>query len=220
MIHDKSGFVVDSIHLLVMNVFGLTQSSPRNALIHFESDRWLNPIHHELDSIALFIFVFVTFWLLRFFPLEGWGGPKKDRVLRHCLVHGLAIISHLVQVLLQGTFPGLGSGLIGCGMVFMVRDPIMVQEVVPSRSFVSLFLALQVCAHGMSGSSVLSEESWLGSTGCGLLTSNGSVVHFSSIHWLFLADPSCFSAAFFHLAYCLLPTLCSLSGHHMLDRTE
>ena len=145
--------------------------------------------------------------------MGGWGGPEKDWVLRHCLVHGLAIICHLVQVLLQGTFPGSGSGLIGCGMVFIVRDPIVVWGVVPSWCFVnllSLLLTLQVCADGTSGSSVLSEESWLGSTGCGLLTSGGSVVHFSSIHWLFLAGPSCFSAALFLLVYCLLPTLCSL----------
>ena len=107
----------------------------------------------------------------------------------------------------------LGSGLIGCGMVFMVRDPIVVQGAVPSRCFMSLLsllLALQVHAHGTSGSPVLSKESWLGSMGCGLLTSGGSVVHFSSIHWLFLAGPSCFSTALFRLAYCLPPTLCSL----------
>ena len=118
-----------------------------------------------------------------------------------------------LQVLLQGTFPGLGSGLIGCGTVFMVRDPNVVWGTVPSRRFVNLLtflVALQVRAHGMSGSSVLSEESWLGSMGCGLLTPTGSVVHFSSIHWLFLAGPSCFSAALFLLAYCLPPTLCSL----------
>ena len=132
--------------------------------------------------------------------MGGWGGPEKDRVLRHCLVHGLAIICHLVQVLLQGTFPGSGSGLIGCGTVFMVSDPIVVWGAVPSWCFVSLLsllLALQVCAHGKSGSCVLSKESWLGSMGCELLTSGGSVVRFSSICWLFLAGPSCFSAAFF-----------------------
>ena len=150
------------------------------------------------------------FQLLRFFPLGGWDGPEKDHVLRHCLVHGLAIICHLVQVLLRGTFLGLGSGLIGCGMIFMVRDPIMVQGVVPGWHFMTFLLALQVHAHGMSGSSVLSEESWLGFLGCGLLTLAGSVVHFSSIHWLFMAGPSCFSAALFLLVYCLPPTLCSL----------
>ena len=110
-------------------------------------------------------------------------------------------------------FPGSGSGLIGCGMVFMVGDPIMVWGVVPGWHFVTaltFLLALQVHAHGTSGSSVLSKESWLGSTGCGLLTPAGSVVHFSSIHWLFLAGSSCFSAALFLLVYCLPPTLCSL----------
>ena len=153
------------------------------------------------------------FQLLRFFPLGGWGGPEKDWVLWHCLVHGLAIIHQLIQVLLQGTFPGSGSGLIGCGTVFMVRDPIMVWGVVPGwhfMTFLTFLLALQVRAHGTSGSSVLSEDSWLGSIGCGLLTLVGSVVCFSSIHWLFLAGPSCFSAALFLLAYCLPPTLCSL----------
>ena len=156
--------------------------------------------------------------------MGGWGGPEKDRVLRHCLVHGLAIIHHLVQVLLRGTFPGLGSGLIGCGMVFMVRDPNLVWGVIPSWHFMNLLtflLALQVHAHGTSGSSVLSKESWLGSTSCRLLTPAGSVVRFSSIHWPFLAGPSCFSAAPFSLgilsaAYTVLP----LSGHCTLDRTE
>ena len=145
--------------------------------------------------------------------MGGWGGPEKDQVLQHCLVHGLAIIHHFVQVLLQGTFPGSGSGLIGCGTVLMVRDPIMVRGAVPGQHFMTLLtflLALQVCAHGTFGSSVLSEEAWLGSTGCGLLTLAGSVVHFSSIHWLFLAGPSCFSTALFLLVYCLAPTLCSL----------
>ena len=145
--------------------------------------------------------------------MGGWGGPEKDWVLRHCFVHGLAIIHHLVQVLLQGTFPESGSGLIGCGTVFMVSDPIVVWGVVRSQCFMSLMsllLALQVRAHGTSGSSVLSKESWLGSTGCGLLTSGGSVVSFSSIHWLFLAGLSCFSTVLFRLAYCLPPTLCSL----------
>ena len=76
--------------------------------------------------------------------------------------------------------------------------------------FLTFLLALQVRTHGTSGSSVLSEESWLGSMGCGLLTLAGSVVCFSSIHWLFLAGPSYFSTALFLLAYCLPPTLCSL----------
>ena len=121
------------------------------------------------------------FSFLRFFPLGGWGGPEKDWVLQHCLIHGLAIIHHLVQVLLQGMFPGSGSGLISCGMVFMVRDPIMVWGAFPGQRFVTLLtilLALQVRAHGTSGSSVLSEEPWLGSMGCELLTLAGSVVCF------------------------------------------
>ena len=46
------------------------------------------------------------FQLLRFFPLEGWGGPEKDWILWHCLIHGLAIIRCLVQVLLWGAFQG------------------------------------------------------------------------------------------------------------------
>ena len=115
-----------------------------------------------------------------------------------------------LQVLLRGTFPGSGSGLIGCGMVFMVRDPNVVWWVVPSQHSMNLLTSsLQVCAQGTSGSSLLSEESWLCSAGCGLLILAGSVVHFSSNHWLFLVGPSCFSAAFFLLAYCLPPTLCS-----------
>ena len=121
------------------------------------------------------------------------------------------------QVLLCGTFPGSGSGLTGCGTVFMVRDPIMVHGAVPSWHFMNpvtlFFLFLQVRTQGMSGSSQLSEESWLCSAcsaDCGLLASANSVVCFSSNHQLFLVGPPCFSAAFFLLAYCLPPTLCSL----------
>ena len=61
---------------------------------------------------------------LRVVPLGGWGGPEKDQVLLHCLVHGLAIICHLSGSAL-GTHSGLGSGLIGFGVVFVVRDPIV-----------------------------------------------------------------------------------------------
>ena len=109
-------------------------------------------------------------------------------------------------------FPGLGSGLIGCGMIFMVRDPIMVWGMVPSQHFVNpitRLLALQVHAQGTSGSSWLSEESWPCSAGCGPSAPADSVVRFSSSHWFFLVEPSCFSATLFHLAYCLPPTLCS-----------
>ena len=145
--------------------------------------------------------------------MGGWGGPEKDQILQHCLIHGLAIIRHLVQVLLWGTFPGSGSGLISCGMVFVIRDPIVVQGAVPGWRSINimtlLFLFLQVCTQGMSGSSVLSEESWFGSAGRGLLTSAGPAVCFSSICLLFLTGPSCFSAAFFLLVYCLPLTLCS-----------
>ena len=148
--------------------------------------------------------------------MGGWGGPKKDWVLWHCLVHGLAIIRHLVQVLLRGMFPGLGSGLIGCGTVFKVGDAIVVWGLVPGQHFVTLLtflLTLQVHAHGMSSSSVLSKESWLGSMGCGLLTAAGSVVHFSSIHWLFCCP---FSLGVLSATYTVLP----FSGHCTLDHTE
>ena len=116
------------------------------------------------------------------------------------------------QVLLQGTFPGLGSGLIGCGMVFMVRDPIMVWGMVPSWHFVNpmtLLLVLQVHAQGTSGSSRLSEESWPCSAGCGLSAPADTIVHLSSNHWFSLVEPSCFSTTLFLLVYCLPPTLCS-----------
>ena len=115
-----------------------------------------------------------------------------------------------LQVLLQGTFPGLVSGLVGCGTVFMVRDPNMMWWAVPSWHSMNLLTSsLQAHAQGTSGSSLLSEESWLCSAGCGLLILAGSIVCFSSNHWLFLVGPSCFSATFFLLAYCLPPTLCS-----------
>ena len=71
----------------------------------------------------------------------------------------------------------------------------------------------QVCTQGTSESSVLSEESWLGSTGDGLLASADSVILFFSVHLLLLMGSPCFSMTFFFLAYCLPPTLCS----HFLD---
>ena len=108
--------------------------------------------------------------------------------------------------------PGSGSGLIGCGTIFMVRDPIMVWGTFLSWHFmnpITLLLALQVHAQGTSGSSWLSEVSWPCSAVCRLSAPADSVVCFSSNHWLFLAEPSCFSATLFLLAYCLPPTLCS-----------
>ena len=65
-----------------------------------------------------------------------------------------------------------------------------------------------VHTQGMSGSSVLLEESWLGSTGDVLLASADSVVLFFSVHLLLLMGSPCFSMAFFF--WCIaLPTLCS-----------
>ena len=156
------------------------------------------------------------FQLLRFFPLGGWGGPEKDWILWHYLVHGLAITCHLVQVLLWGTFQGRVQ--VSLAVVWFAWSGILSWCEGQFRVGISLtlwlfFPLLQVRTQGMSGSSVLSKESWLGSAGCGLLTSAGSVVCFSSIHLLFLAGPSSSSTAFFLLAYCLPPTLCS----HFLD---
>ena len=79
--------------------------------------------------------------------------------------------------------------------------------------FMTLPFNFHVCAQGTSGSSILSEESWLGSTGDGLLASGVSVVLFFSVHLLHLTGSPCFSTAFFFLVYCLPPMLCS----HFLD---
>ena len=74
---------------------------------------------------------------------------------------------------------------------------------------------LYVRTQGTSGSSVLSEESWLGSTGDMHLASADSVILFFSVHLFLLTGSPCFSMAFFFLAYCLPPMLCS----HFLDIT-
>ena len=144
------------------------------------------------------------------------GGPEKDQILWHCLVQGLAIIHHLVQILLQGVFQGqvqvswavvrfLQSGdSIMCKGQFRVSVPLIIM-ILPFN--------FQVLVQGTSGSSVLSEESWLGSTGDGLLASADSVILFFSVHLLLLTESPCFSMTFFFLAYCLPPTLCS----HFLD---
>ena len=66
-----------------------------------------------------------------------------------------------------------------------------------------------VHAQGTSGSSILSEEPWLGSTGDMLLASADSIILFFSVHLLLLTGSPCFSMAFFFLAYCLPPMLCS-----------
>ena len=96
--------------------------------------------------------------------MGGWGGPEKDQVLQHCLIHGLAIICHL-QDLPQGTFPGSGAGLIGCDMGCMVRDPtvmwggggVVLGQV--SMNLLASSFDFQVRAQGTSGNSQLSEES-------------------------------------------------------------
>ena len=75
--------------------------------------------------------------------------------------------------------------------------------------FMTLPFNFHVCAQGMSGSSILLEESWLGSTGDVLLASGVSGVLFFSAHLLLLTGSRCFSTTFFFLAYCLPPTLCS-----------
>ena len=71
------------------------------------------------------------FQLLRFFPLGGWGGPEKDRILWHCIVHGLAIIHHLVQVLLRGAFQGQVQVSLAVVRFLWLGDPIMVQGAAP-----------------------------------------------------------------------------------------
>ena len=78
------------------------------------------------------------FQLLRFFPLGGWGGPEKDQILWHCLVHGLAIIRHLVQVLLWGAFQGQVQVSLAVVRFLWSGDPIMVQGVVPGWRFVDI----------------------------------------------------------------------------------
>ena len=82
-----------------------------------------------------------------------------------------------------------------------------------SLIFMTLPFNFHVHIQGTSGSSILSEESWLGSTGDVLLASGVLVVLFFSVHLLLLMGSPCFSMAFFFLAYCLPLTLCS----HFLD---
>ena len=60
------------------------------------------------------------FQLSKFFPLGGWGGPEKDRILRHCLVEGLAIICYLVLGSASGGITRSDSGLMGCDTVPVV----------------------------------------------------------------------------------------------------
>ena len=133
---------------------------------------------------------------------------KRTEFLQHCLVHGLTIIRHLVQVLLQGVFQGqiqVSWAVVWC---LQSGDSIMVYGVVPGQCSVDHF-DFHVHTQGMSGSSVLLEESWLGSTGDVLLASADSVVLFFSVHLLLLMGSPCFSMAFFFLVYCLPPMLCS-----------
>ena len=152
--------------------------------------------------------------------MGGWGGPEKDWILWHCLVHGLAIICHLVQVLLQGTFPGSGSGLIGYGTVFMVRDPIMVWGAVPGQHLMTFLLALQVCTHGTSGSSTIQRVlAWLYE----LWTSDFSwfCCTFFFYPLAFLGRPllllcCSFSLSILSATYTVLP----LSRHRTLDCTK
>ena len=156
------------------------------------------------------------FQLSRFFPLGGWGGPEKDRILWHCLVHGLAIIHHLIQVRFRGCsrvrFRSHGLWYNSCSQVilswckgwFWVSVPLII-KILPFN--------FHVRTQGKSGSSILSEESWLGSTGDVLLASADLVILFLSVHLLLLMGSPCFSMTFLFLVYCLPPMLCS----HFLD---
>ena len=87
-----------------------------------------------------------------------------------------------------------------CKARFQVSVPLII------RIFPSNF---HMHAQGTSGSSILSEESWLGSTGDVLLASADLVLPFFSVCLLLLTGSPCFSTAFFFLAYCLPPMLCS-----------
>ena len=60
------------------------------------------------------------FQLSKFFPLRGLGGPEKDRILRHCLVEGHAIVCYLVLGSALGGIPRSDSGLMGCDTVPVV----------------------------------------------------------------------------------------------------
>ena len=154
------------------------------------------------------------FQLSKFFPLGGWGGPEKDRILQHCLVEGLAIVCYLVLGPASRGVPRSDSGLMGCDMVLVVSGfNRSVRGGSGSVFFMTFPFNFHVHAQGTSGSSVLSEESWLGSTGDMLLASGISAVLFFPVRLLLLTESPCFSSTFFFLAYCLPPTLCS----HFLD---
>ena len=149
--------------------------------------------------------------------MGGWGGPEKDQIFAALPCPWTCHHPSSCSGSTSGDISGVGFrshwlwySFYGQGSYRGVRGS---SRSVFHYHYDSSFSLFQVCAQGTSGSSVLSKESWLGSAGCGLLTSAGPVVCFSSIHLLFLAGPSCFSAAFFLLAYCLPPTLCS----HFLD---
>ena len=148
------------------------------------------------------------FQLSRFFPLGGWGGPEKDQIFSTALSMDLPLSIILFRFCFGGhsrvRFRSHGLWYDSCSLVilswckgrFQVSVPLIIR-ILPFN--------FHVCTQGMSGSSVLSEESWLGSTGDVLLASADSVV--------LLTGSPCFSMAFFFLAYCLPPMLYS----HFLD---
>ena len=153
------------------------------------------------------------FQLSRFFPLGGWGGPERNQIFvalpcpwtchHPSSCSGSASGGHSrVRFRSRGLWYSACSLVIlsWCKGQFRVSVPLII---------LTLPFNFHVHAQGTSGSSILSEESWLGSTGDVLLASADSVVLFFSVHLLLLMGSSCFSMAFFFLEYCLPPTLCS-----------
>ena len=144
MIQDKSGFCCSFDPLIYCEHFWFTAVLPKDALIHFESDHRFNLIYHESVPIALYILFLLCF---SFQVLPFW---EDGVVLKRTGLCGTALSMDLPSsVISSGSasreFPGSGSGLIGCGTIFMVRDPILVQGMVPSRHFmnpITLLLAL------------------------------------------------------------------------------
>ena len=110
---------------------------PKDSLIHFESDHQFDLIRHE--SVLTAQYIFCSYYVLAFkvFPLGGWGGPEKDQILWHCLVHGLAIIHHPVQVSLQGAFQGQVQVSLVVVQFLWSGDPIMLYGVVPGQCSVN-----------------------------------------------------------------------------------
>ena len=156
------------------------------------------------------------FQLSRFFSLGQWGGPEKDQICGTALSRDLPSSVILFRFCFRGhsrvRFRSHGLWydsssqviLSWCKRKFRVSVPLIIM-ILPFN--------FHVRAQGTSGSSVLLEESWLGSTGDGLLAPADSVVLFFSVHLLLLMGFPCFSMAFLFLVYCLPPMLCS----HFLD---